>query len=110
NLHAQDPHMPILQIGLPNRRSEQISLRWSANPITLCDGHQIAFVTVTGQILMAVYIRPGTEWCRRGARVAAPRAASPGRTPRLAGSAGGGGDRGLCSCPHIGDAHRTNGD
>ena len=31
--------------------------RWPANPITLCDGHDVDFVTVTGQILMAVHIQ-----------------------------------------------------
>ena len=29
-----------------------------ANPITFCDGHGIGFVTVTGQILMAVHSSP----------------------------------------------------
>jgi hypothetical protein len=27
----------------------------ASNPITLCDGHDIDFVAVTGQILMAVH-------------------------------------------------------
>jgi hypothetical protein len=27
----------------------------ASNPITLCDGHDVDFVTVTGQILMAVH-------------------------------------------------------
>ena len=31
--------------------------RWLAKPITFCDGHNLSFVTVTGQILMAVYKR-----------------------------------------------------
>jgi len=39
-------------------RSEQISRRdGQQNPIILCDGHDIDFVTVTGQILMAVHKR-----------------------------------------------------
>jgi hypothetical protein len=33
----------------------QISRRDGSNPTTLCDGHDVDFVTVTGQILMAVH-------------------------------------------------------
>jgi hypothetical protein len=29
--------------------------RWSANPITIYDSHRLNFVTITGQILMAVH-------------------------------------------------------
>ena len=41
------------------RRSEQISQRDGQNPIALCDDHAIGFVTVTGQILMAVHTLRG---------------------------------------------------
>jgi hypothetical protein len=34
-----------------------LAARRPANPITLCDGHGVDFVTVTGQILMAVHTR-----------------------------------------------------
>jgi hypothetical protein len=33
----------------------RLAARWLANAITLCDGCRLNFVTVTGQILMAVH-------------------------------------------------------
>jgi hypothetical protein len=35
-----------------------LAARRPSNPITLCDGHGSDFVTVTGQILMAVHTAP----------------------------------------------------
>src|ERR1022692_1160170 len=37
----------------PDRR--RLAARWLVNAITLCDGCRLNFVTVTGQILMAVH-------------------------------------------------------
>ena len=35
----------------------RLAARWLAKAITLCDGCRLNFVTVTGQILMAVHTR-----------------------------------------------------
>jgi hypothetical protein len=48
------------------RIGADLAARRPANPITLCDGHGSEFVTVAGQILMAVHTGHGTGWLKAG--------------------------------------------
>jgi hypothetical protein len=66
DLHYRSPsskHYPY-QRRFGDRR--RFVARRPANPITLCDGHGAGFMTVTGQILMAVRTAPAGDY--RGGR------------------------------------------
>ncbi len=73
---SPSPQVGRLLTATPNRQGADLAARWPANPTTLCDGHDVDFVTVTDQILMAsTDTRPGMRRRSTGG--------SPGRYHRV---------------------------